>query len=77
MPFRSITPPGRSSPSHNGPSRSTNAASAPSSIAGAIPSDEHTMHPIINPNPFARAAFASASASVKPPVLSSLMFTTS
>jgi hypothetical protein len=39
--------------------------------------DVPTMQPAMMSKPMARASQASASASVRPPVLSSLMFTTS
>ena len=48
-----------------------------SSIAGAIASEVATMQPIMISNPSACAASAIASASVSPPVLSSLMLTAS
>ena len=48
-----------------------------SSIAGAMASDVPTMQPTMISKPGAPAASASASASVRPPVLSSLMLTAS
>ena len=39
-------------------------------------SDEQIMQPVMTPSPRSRAARARSSAAVRPPVLSSLMFTT-
>ena len=63
--------------SSSGPSRSTKRACGASSIAGAIASEVATMQPIMISKPSACAASAIASASVSPPVLSSLMLTAS
>ena len=49
------------------------AARGASTMAGAMASEVPTMQPIISARPRAWAASASASASVRPPVLSSLM----
>ena len=59
--------------SNSGPSRSTKRACCAMSIAGAIDSDVATMQPTMISKPRACAASAIARASVRPPVLSSLM----
>ena len=68
-------PGSRSRASSRGPSRSTTSAPWAMRIAGAMAREVATMQPAITFNPRSRAAARSASASVRPPVLSSLMFT--
>src|SRR5690606_9199128 len=70
------TPPAWSSRSQIGPSRSTNSACRATCHAGAIASEGQIMQPTITPNPCACAACSNCSASVRPPLLSSLMLTT-
>ncbi len=57
----------------SGPSRSANWLCMPTMKAGAMPSEVDSMHPVIRPRPRCLAAVARASASVRPPALSSLM----
>ena len=64
-------------PAAAGPSRSTTRAPCATSMAGAMASDVATMQPTMIARPRRSASVASASASVSPPVLSSLMLTAS
>src|SRR5579863_2978843 len=63
----------RSRECSSGPSRSTNSARCATTMPGAMASEVPAMQPTMIPKPATRAAELRASASVSPPVLSSLM----
>ena len=63
----------RSRARRSGPSRSAQSAFCAAISAGAIDNDVDTMQPTMIFNPNARAWFAMASASVRPPVMKQVM----